>query len=97
MLVYGEVIEYIRGMWNYPTLRVQLRRHLIDVRPYILTYAIMERYAQLRRAMRSHGGLIGDVDTLIASTAPEVNLIVVTLDSHFARVPGLSAQIIAGP
>lgn len=37
-----------------------------------------------------HGpGLIGDIDTLIAATALEHNLTVVTLDSDFTRVSGL--------
>ena len=41
------------------------------VHPYVLTLRIMERYADVRRAMRRpYGpGLIGDVDTLIAATA----------------------------
>jgi predicted nucleic acid-binding protein len=34
-------------------------------------------------------GLISDTDTLIAATALEHGLIVVTLDSDFRRVPGL--------
>lgn len=37
-------------------------------------------------------GLIGDVDTLIAATAIEHGLTVVTLDGDFGRVPGLSVM-----
>jgi len=96
-LVYGEVIAYIEGMRNYRTLREQLRRQLIDVRLYTLTYPIMERYAAIRRFMRSQGGLIGDVDTLIAATAIERSLTVVNLDGHFLRVHSLAVQIIARP
>ena len=67
--------------------------------PYFLTYAIVERYADIRRAMRApHGpGLIGDVDTLIAATALERNLTVVTLDQDFTRVPGLHVQLLERP
>jgi predicted nucleic acid-binding protein len=59
-----------------------------------LTYAILERYADLRRAMRPpYGpGLIGDMDTLIAATALEHGLTVVTLDGDFTRVPGLAVM-----
>lgn len=39
-------------------------------------------------------GLIGDVDTLIAASAIEHNLTVVTLDGDFGRVPGLSAMLL---
>ena len=79
ILVYAEVIEYLKGLPDFPTRRSQLRRQLQEIRPYLLTYAIVERYADLRRSMRTpHGtGLIGDVDTLIAATA---------ISAHHARL-----------
>jgi predicted nucleic acid-binding protein len=69
---------------------------LREVYPYFLTYAILERYADIRRAMRPpHGaGLIGDVDTLIAATALERNLTVITADHGFKRVLGLSVHLL---
>ena len=43
-----------------------------------------------------HGpGLIGDIDTLIAATALERNLTVVTKDAHFQRVTGLNVIILS--
>ncbi|HEX8036633.1 MAG TPA: type II toxin-antitoxin system VapC family toxin [Ktedonobacterales bacterium] len=59
-------------------------------------YPILERFAELRRTMRKpYGpGLIGDVDTLIAATALEHGLTVVTLDSDYNRVPGLSVMLL---
>ncbi len=80
-----------------------LRNGLVDllgaVHPYVLTYRIMERYADLRRAMRApYGqGLIGDVDTLIAATALQYDLTVVTTDKrhfNFQRVLGLKVEVI---
>ena len=67
---------------------------LREVRPYDLTYSILERYADLRRAMRKpYGpGLIDDTDTLIAATVLEYGLTVVTLDGDYTRVPGLSVM-----
>jgi len=64
------------------------------MRVYDLTYSILERYADLRRAMRPpHGpGIIGDIDTLIAAAALEHGLTVVTLDGDFTCVPGLSVM-----
>jgi predicted nucleic acid-binding protein len=64
------------------------------VYPYPLTYSSMERYAEIRRAMRPpHGpGLIGDIDILIAATALDNGLTHVTTDSDFTRVPGLSVM-----
>ena len=95
-VVYGEAIEYIKSHQDFALLRQNLRNLLQAVTPYRLTYAILERYADLRRAMRPpHGaGLIGDMDTLIAATALEHGLTIVTLDGDMARVPGLSAMVI---
>ena len=66
ILVYAEVIEYLKALPDFLLRRSQLRRQLQEIRPYFLTYAIVERYADIRRSMRKpHGtGLIGDVDTL---------------------------------
>ena len=52
----------------------------------------MERYADLRRAMRRTIGIIGDVDALIAATALEHDLTVVTPDGDLTRMPGLSVM-----
>lgn len=88
-LVYGEAVEYLKSDPAYRRRRSELRALLREVTPYKLTYPILERYADLRREMRRGAGLIGDVDTLIAATALEHTLTVVTLDGDFQRVPGL--------
>jgi len=92
MLVYAEVEEYLLGLPDSERRRRELRILLRDIRPYGLNYAIVQRYAQLRRVLRPpHGpGLIGDIDTFIAATALEHHLTLVTTDGDFTRVPGLS-------
>jgi len=97
ILVYAEVTEYIKGLSDFPRRHKDLRRLLGEIYPYFLTYSILERYADLRRLLRSpYGtGLIGDIDTLIAATALERNLIVVTADRDFERVPGLQVKLIS--
>src|SRR6185437_489734 len=92
ILAYGEAIEYFRSLSDFSHHRSNLRALLQGITPYRVTYAIMERYADLRRGMRHSVGLIGDVDTLIAATALEHDLTVVTLDSDLTRVPGLSVM-----
>ena len=52
ILVYGEVIEYVRGRSDYARYQRGLRALLRGVRAYAPTYSILERYADLRRAMR---------------------------------------------
>jgi hypothetical protein len=48
-----------------------LRTLLRAVTPLRITYAVMERYTDLRLQLRPQGSLIGDFDTLIAATALE--------------------------
>ena len=73
-----------------------LRQLLREVYPYFLTYPILEHSAALRRKLRPpYGkGLIGDMDTLIAATALEHDLTLLTIDSDFDRVPQLKWQLV---
>ena len=96
ILVYGEVIEYLSLRHDFSQRRAQVHRLLRAIYPYTLTYSIMERYAQIRRQLRppQGPGLIGDVDTLIAATALERDLTVVTMDADFQRVPELDVMLL---
>ena len=96
LLVYAEVTEYLKGRPDYERYQRALRIFLREVRPYAPTYAILERYADLRRQLRPpHGpGLISDIDTLIAATALVRGLTLVTTDTDFQRVPGLTLRLL---
>ena len=96
ILVYGEVTEYLRGLHDFANRRIQLRRQLQEIRPYLLTYAALELYADLRRQLRPPRGpgLIGDIDTLIAATALDRHLRLLTTDTDFRRVPNLGVEIL---
>jgi predicted nucleic acid-binding protein len=94
MLVYAEVNEYILGRPNYPDLHRQLRSLLRAIPPILLPYRILRRYGELRRVLRSGNSLIGDVDTLIAVSARDQNLTIVTADEDFRRVPNLPVLVI---
>jgi predicted nucleic acid-binding protein len=99
ILAYAEVVEYLRGQPDFPTRHRSLRELLTGIYPYSLTYPILDRYSVIRRQLRPpHGpGLIGDVDTLIAATAIERNLTVVTCDGDYERVPDLDTVVIPRP
>lgn len=94
ILVYGEVVEHIKGQPNFPAHHQALRTLLQAVYPYFLTYSILERYADIRRQLRPANRLIGDIDTLIAATALERHLTVVTIDGDYQRVPGLNVMLL---
>ena len=92
VIAYGEVIEYIRGWANYQQRRRELRLLLRRITPLRPTYETLERYADLRRRLRPPRGqgLIGDLDTLIAATALEHDLTLLTRNArHFSRIPNL--------
>jgi len=96
ILVYGEVTEYNKSFPDVARRQGHLRLLLREVSPYIPTFMILERYAELRRQLRPpHGpGLIGDIDTLIAATALEYGLTLVTTDTDFQRVADLELVLL---
>ena len=67
---------------------------LNQIIPYPLTYPILERYADIRRTLRPLHKDIGDIDTLIAATALEEDLILLTIDHDYERVPGLTYELV---
>jgi hypothetical protein len=40
ILVYGEVIEYLKDLPDFPLRRSQLRRQLQEIRPYLLRHEV---------------------------------------------------------
>ena len=98
MLVYAEVTEYLKGFpsTKYTKFHSQLLLLLQEITPYPLTYPILETYADIRRMLRPPAGkgLIGDIDTLIAATALDRNLMIITVDRDFERVPNLKLKLV---
>ncbi len=94
ILVYGECIERTRSFADPGRWQADLRQLLQTIHPFDVNYAILERYADLRRLLCPTGCLIGDMDTLIAATAIEHDLTLVTIDSDFTRVPGLTLHFL---
>jgi predicted nucleic acid-binding protein len=96
IIVYGEIIEYLSGRSDFVERRAQLRRVLSGVPPLFLNFSTLEHYAEIRRRLRPpHGpGLIGDIDILIAATALENEMTLVSTDRDFERVEGLSVLLL---
>src|SRR5258706_12163259 len=67
ILVYGEVIEYLKRLANYQAKYHALHTLLQEIPAYPLTYAILERYADIRRTLRPLHLDIGGIDSLIAA------------------------------
>ncbi len=94
ILVYGEVAEYVKKFANFTAYKASLEALLEQVYPYPLTYLILERYADIRRTLRPLHKDIGDIDTLIAATALEEHLTILTIDRDYERVPGLKYELV---
>ncbi len=62
ILVFGEVTEYLRGFGNADQLQIQMRRLMVNIPPRPLTYAAVEKYADLRRLLRPLGLITTDSD-----------------------------------
>jgi tRNA(fMet)-specific endonuclease VapC len=85
----GEVYE---GAYRSadPSARLGRCREFLAPFPVLsLTDRIMERFAWVRAALRQQGNLIPDLDLLIAVTAIEHDLTLLTRNRrHFERIPG---------
>ena len=55
---------------------------------------LSEIFAKIRASLRNKGELIDNFDILIAATAIEYNLILVTSDKDFKRIEGLNLKLI---
>jgi len=93
IITLGEVYE---GGYNNPEPKVHIASFqkflaLFTVLP--LTEDTMRHFARLRALLRKQGNLIPDLDLLIAATAVEHELVLLTRNRrHFERVPELHLQ-----
>ena len=87
----GEIYE---GAYRNSDPTAQLARYRTFLSPFpvlSLTDPIMERFANTRATLRQQGVLIPDLDLLIAATALEHDLTLLTRNRrHFDRIPGLT-------
>jgi predicted nucleic acid-binding protein len=97
MLVYAEVMEYIRGSADFRARLRGFRSLLRDIQLIAVTREIADTYAVLRRSLRPphRPGLIGDMDTMIAATALARRLTLETADSDFQRVPDPRLRLVS--
>lgn len=90
LITYGEIFEGIL-YGRDPARYEQVFRAFLQTASILpLTERSMERFARIRGELRARGQLIGDADILIAATALDHDLILVTQNrNHFHRIPNL--------
>jgi tRNA(fMet)-specific endonuclease VapC len=90
LITYGEIYEgiyYSRTPAQHEQI-FQAFLHAVTVLP--LTERAMEKFARIRGDLRSRGQIIGDLDILIAATALDLNLTLITQNvRHFNRIEAL--------
>jgi tRNA(fMet)-specific endonuclease VapC len=90
IVTLGELYEGPFGA-RHPEQNLTSLREFLALFPILaLTDPMMERFARLRHQLRSQGNLIADFDLIIAATALELDLKVLTFNRrHFEWVPNL--------
>lgn len=90
IISFGELFEGAVGTADSAIELARIRRFLARLTMLPLDDAIMERFAWTRADLRQRGQLIPDLDLLIAATALQHDLILLTRNRrHFDRIPGL--------
>jgi tRNA(fMet)-specific endonuclease VapC len=91
LITYGEIYEGVLYSRDPKASERIFRRFMRDVTILPVNKVVMKRFAYLRGQLRGAGSLIADFDLLIAATAIEYQLTLITRNiRHFDRVPGLS-------
>ncbi len=95
LISYGELWEGAKFARNPEREIYGLEAFLQGKDMLTLSVEIMRRFGDLRGALRQSGQSLSDLDLLIAATALEHDLVLVTRNvRHFQRVPGL--QLFSG-
>ncbi len=90
IISHGELFEGALGSPDPQTELARFRRFLSRFALLPLDDTIMERFAHNRADLRRRGQLIPDLDLLIAATAQQHDLTLVTRNiRHFERIPEL--------
>lgn len=90
IIAVAEVYEGAFGAADPELTLAGLRDFLGDFAILPVSDSVAERFAYLRTSLRRHGQLIPDMDLLIAATALEGDLPLITRNvRHFERLPGL--------
>lgn len=97
-ITIAEVYEGAFGSSNPQDRLASYRQFLAPIPVLPLSDGVIERFAQLRAELRSRGQLIPDFDLLVAATALNYELTLLTFNiRHFNRIPGLTIYQVTPP
>ena len=91
LITVGEIYEGIYYGRKPEEDQASFQKFLSTIPTLPLNLSIIQRFARIRGELRRTGQIIGDFDMLIAATAIEYDLILVTRNiKHYKRIPNLS-------
>ena len=90
----GEILEGLVGQPKEGKRRKDLEDFLVATKVLDVDRKTVEIFAKTRTDLRDKGKLIENFDILIAATAIEHNLTLVTKDKDFERIEGLQLKFI---
>lgn len=90
----GEILEGLVGQPKEVKRRKDLEDFIVATTVVDVNREIAEIFAKIRANLRNKGELINNLDILIAATALEYNLTLVTEDNDFRRIEGLRLKFI---
>jgi predicted nucleic acid-binding protein len=94
IIAVAEVYEGAFGTPHPHEALAGLRDFLGEFAVLPVTDSIVERFARMRAALRQQGQLIPDMDLLIAATAMQEDLTLVTRNvRHFSRISDLRLYV----
>ncbi len=93
VISYGELYFGAKKS-EYSEKNLAAVKRIAETFPIIhVSRSIIETFGGLKAKLQSEGKLIADLDLIVASTALNMNYIVVTNNvSHFKRIPGLVVE-----
>ncbi len=86
---YGEVYEGLLGTQTRLERMHQFEAFAATLDLLLPDILVARRYGEIRAVLRASGQLLADNDLWIAATALAHDLVLVTRDGHFSRVPDL--------
>ncbi len=90
IITYGEIYEGIHFGRDLQKTTDVFQRFLRSIEILPLTKPIMQQFARMRGELRRTGKIIGDFDILIAATAIQHHLTLVTRNiKDYQRIPNL--------
>lgn len=89
-ITVGELYEGAFGFANPQQHLASFREFIRPLHTYGVNDAVMERFATIRSFLRRRGQIIPDFDILLAATALEYQLTVLTFNhKHLSKIPDL--------